>query len=54
MNLRTVSIILKTIASTVNLVVGYSLVKGNTLNKNAGAFKAYMVFMALNLVGIWV
>ena len=50
--MSTLQIIVKTIATTINLLVGYALAKGTDIKPQV--FKTYMVFMLINLMGVWI
>lgn len=47
-------IVIKTIVTTVNLILLYVLYKGGAQKEQSEAFKFFMVMLALNLVGIWI
>lgn len=49
--MNTLQVVVKTVATTINLLVGYALVKGKDVSPKV--FKGYMAFMLINLLGVW-
>ena len=50
--MNTLQIVVKTIASTLNILIGWALVKSKDTNSNM--FKGYIAFMLMNLIAMWV
>lgn len=50
--MSTLQIIIKTVVTTINLFIGLALVKGQDVKPQV--FKTYMVFMLINLMGVWI
>lgn len=50
--MNTVQIVVRTVATTINLLVGFALVRGKDVNPQI--FKGYMAFMLINLMGVWI
>lgn len=50
--MNTVQIVVKTVATTINLLVGFALVRGKDTSPQI--FKGYMAFMLINLTGVWI
>ena len=55
-SLNGIQIALKTVATTLNLFVLFAIVKGNKGGKvtESKVFNGYLLFMLLNLTGIWI
>jgi len=50
--MNTAQIIVKTVATTINLLIGLALTM--TKETTPKMFKGYMAFMLINLVGVWI
>lgn len=50
--MNTLQIVVKTVATTINLLIGFVLVK--TKDVTPSMFKCFLGFMLINLMGVWV